>query len=55
MRKISLFTAPHCEGLIRRLDTGEYRLYAKVRQGKVVTRKMIGTFSSLEVAKMYAQ
>lgn len=52
-RKIKLFTSPDCNGLIRKLDTGEYRLYYKKKSGKSIIRKSIGTYSSLEIAKSY--
>ena len=54
-RKIILFSAPDSNGLIRRLNTGEYRLYYRRKAGKNIIRKSIGTYSSLAVAKKYEQ
>ena len=52
-RKIELFNSLDCNGLIRKLNTGEYRLYYKRKTGKTFICKSIGTYSSLEIAKSY--
>ena len=52
-RKIELFNSLDCSGLIRKLDTGEYRLYYKKKLGKVIIRKSIGTYSSLKIARSH--
>ena len=52
-RKVDLFNSLDCNGLIRKLNTGEYRLYYKKKLGKTFIRKSIGTYSSLEIAKSY--
>ena len=54
-RKIVLFNLLDCDGLIRKLRTGEYRLYSKKKKGTSFTCKSIGTFSSLSAAKRYQQ
>ena len=54
-RKINVFTAPDCNGMIRKLNTGEYRLYHRRKAGKNIVRKSIGTYSSLAIAKKYEQ
>ena len=52
---MTVFTAPDCNGMIRKLNTGEYRLYYRRKAGKNFVRKSIGTYSSLAVAKKYEQ
>lgn len=54
-KKISLFNSLDCNGLIRRLGNGEYRLYSKTKRGKTFTCKNLGTFSSLSAARSYQQ
>lgn len=53
IKKIKLFSALNCYGLIRKLTTGEYCLYYRRKAGKKIIRKRIGTYSSLAVAKKY--
>jgi hypothetical protein len=55
LKKINLFNAPGCSGMIRKLNTGEYRLYLKKKTGKMITGRSIGTYSSLAVAKRHEQ
>ena len=52
-RKVELFNLLDCNGLIRKLNTGEYRLYYKKKSGNSFIRKSIGTYCSLEIAKSY--
>ena len=52
-RKVDLFNLLDCKGFIRKLNTGEFRLYSKKKSGKSIIRKSIGTYSSLEIAKSY--
>ena len=54
-RKIYLFTAPDCNGLIRKLSSGEFRLYSRKRSGSTIVRKHIGTYCSLAIAKKFQQ
>jgi|GEM_PF-5074347 len=54
-RKITLFTAPDCNGLIRKLSSGEFRLYSRKRRGNTIVRKHIGTYCSLAIAKKIQQ
>jgi len=37
--------------MIRKLKSGEYRLYSRKKDAKTNKRKNLGTFSSLESAK----
>jgi hypothetical protein len=39
--------------MIRRLKSGEYRLYSRKRDAKSGKRKNLGTFSSLAAAKKH--
>lgn len=41
--------------MIRRLKSGEYRLYSKKKDAKTNKRKNLGTFTSLEAAKKHEQ
>lgn len=54
-RKVTLFSALDCNGLIRKLKIGEYRLYYRSKSGKTIMRKSIGTYSSLAIARKYEQ
>jgi hypothetical protein len=38
-------------GMIRKLQSGDYRLYSRKKDGKTGKRKNLGTFSSLAAAK----
>jgi len=39
--------------MIRKLRSGEYRLYSRKRDSRTGKRKNLGTFSSLEAAKKH--
>ena len=39
--------------MIRKLATGEYRLYSRKKDTKTGRRRNLGTFSSLEAAKKH--
>ena len=39
--------------MIRKLQSGEYRLYSRKKDGKTGRRKNLGTFSSLAAAKKH--
>lgn len=54
-REINLFSAPDCNGLIRKLQSGEYRLYSRTKNGNTILRKNIGTYCSLAIAKKFQQ
>lgn len=41
--------------MIRKLKSGEYRLYSKKKDSKTNKRKNLGTFSTLEAAKKHEQ
>ncbi len=41
--------------MIRKLKSGEYRLYSKKKDPKTGKRKNLGTFKSLEDAKKHEQ
>jgi len=41
--------------MIRKLKTGEYRLYSEKKDPKTGKRKNLGTFKSLEAAKKHEQ
>jgi hypothetical protein len=41
------------EGMIRKLSTGEYRLYSKKKDTKTGKRRNLGTFPTLEKAKQH--
>lgn len=41
--------------MIRKLKSGEYRLYSKKKDAKTNKRKNLGTFDSLEAAKKHEQ
>jgi hypothetical protein len=43
----------HLSGMIRKLQSGEYRLYSRKKDGKTGKRKNLGTFSSLAAAKKH--
>ncbi len=45
--------APHPVGMIRKLKSGEYRLYSRKKDARTGRRKNLGTFSSLEKAKRH--
>jgi hypothetical protein len=50
----NLFSAhPHLFFMIRKLQSGEYRLYSRKKDAKTGKRKNLGTFSSLEAAKKH--
>lgn len=39
--------------MIRKLSSGEYRLYSRKKDAKTGKRRNLGTFSSLEAAKKH--
>ena len=39
--------------MIRKLKSGEYRIYPRTKDGKTNKRKNLGTFNSLEAAKKH--
>jgi len=39
--------------VIRKLKSGEYRLYSRKKDAKTGKRKNLGTFNSLEAAKQH--
>jgi hypothetical protein len=39
--------------MIRKLKSGEYRLYSRKKDAKTGKRKNLGTFTSLEAAKQH--
>jgi len=41
--------------MIRKLKSGEYRLYSRKKDAKTNKRKNLGTFGSLEAAKKHEQ
>lgn len=41
--------------MIRKLKSGEYRIYSRKKDPKTNKRKNLGTFSSLEAAKKHEQ
>ena len=41
--------------MIRKLKSGEYRLYSKKKDAKTSKRRNLGTFSSLAAAKKHEQ
>lgn len=41
--------------MIRKLKSGEYRLYSKKKDPKTNKRRNLGTFSSLDAAKKHEQ
>ena len=41
--------------MIRKLKSGEYRLYSKKKNPKTNKRRNLGTFSTLEAAKKHEQ
>jgi hypothetical protein len=43
----------HLPFMIRKLQSGEYRLYSRKKDTKTGKRKNLGTFSSLEAAKKH--
>ncbi len=43
----------HPVGMIRKLKSGEYRLYSRKKDARTGRRKNLGTFSSLEKAKRH--
>ncbi len=54
-KKINLFRIPACSGLIRKLTTGEYRLYSKTKIGNNIVLKNVGTYCSVATAKKNQQ
>jgi hypothetical protein len=44
---------PTFEVMIRKLSTGEYRLYSKKKNPKTGRRRNLGTFKSLAAAKRH--
>jgi len=46
-------TAPGGSFMIRKLKSGEYRLYSKKKDAKTGKRKNLGTFSSREAAEKH--
>jgi hypothetical protein len=49
----SHFSANKEDGVIRKLKSGEYRLYSRKKDAKTGKRKNLGTFSSMEKAKQH--
>lgn len=43
----------HLFFMIRKLKSGEYRLYSRKKDAKTGKKKNLGTFSSLEAAKKH--
>lgn len=43
----------HLSGMIRKLKSGEYRLYSRKKDSKTGKKKNLGTFSSLTAAKKH--
>jgi hypothetical protein len=41
--------------MIRKLKSGEYRLYSKKKDPKTSRRRNLGTFNTLEAAKKHEQ
>ncbi|SFQ48136.1 hypothetical protein [Parafilimonas terrae] len=41
--------------MIRKLKSGEYRLYSKKKDPKTSKRRNLGTFNTLEAAKKHEQ
>jgi hypothetical protein len=41
--------------MIRKLNSGEYRLYSRKKNPKTNKRRNLGTFSKLEAAKKHEQ
>lgn len=41
--------------MIRKLKSGEYRLYSRKKDAKTNKRKNLGTFDTLEAAKKHEQ
>ncbi len=41
------------QGMIRKLKSGEYRLYSRKKDPKTGKRRNLGTFSSMEKAKAH--
>jgi hypothetical protein len=41
--------------MIRKLKTGEYRLYSRKKNPKTQRRKNLGTFKTLQAAKKHEQ
>jgi hypothetical protein len=44
---------PHLKFMIRKLKSGEFRLYSRKKDAKSGKRKNLGTFSSLAAAKKH--
>jgi hypothetical protein len=42
-----------CDNMIRKLKSGEYRLYSRKKNPKTGKRRNLGTFSSMEKAKAH--
>ena len=47
------FLFMHLPDMIRKLKSGEYRLYSRKKDAKSGKRKNLGTFSSLAAAKKH--
>jgi hypothetical protein len=43
----------HLVGMIRKLKSGEFRLYSRKKDAKTGKRRNLGTFSSLAAAKKH--
>jgi hypothetical protein len=43
------------DSMIRKLKSGEYRLYSRKKDPKTAKRRNLGTFGSLEAAKKHEQ
>ena len=54
-QEINLFSSLDCNGLIRKLPSGEFRLYSRTKKGNTLILKNVGTYCSLETAKKMQQ
>ena len=52
---IIIVLAGKMQDMIRKLKSGEYRLYSRKKDPKTNKRRNLGTFSSLEAAKKHEQ
>jgi hypothetical protein len=51
LQKVSLQNDGELAGMIRKLKSGEYRLYSRKKNPKTGRRRNLGTFSSLAKAR----
>jgi hypothetical protein len=54
-QEINLFSSPDCNGLIRKLPSGEFRLYSRTKKGSTIILKNVGTYCSLDAARKIQQ